>query len=317
MADRAWTHLGQQTFEEDWAVTREVAERGNGQQKRLESAQRDIMGVWGDNAEELLKRESWYTAQRIRTLSLRYSNVAEAMDRLNRAIISRIRDTRARNRRWKIEPQAKDYVEAILLENSPEITREDLDRSNLYINDAGRLRQHDLPSGGGFVEGTLPPDTPVRPTPALTFRPLSASVSPPTRPLQTPTFDAAVQQAEKDLEMDVDEDENDDDKSTEIATEGDGEEEGSVATPSCAKLAGSDSPLPPEACGCSADVTTEWMEAMKADIEYSFTECLDLLSQTRSFDAVCDQHWRDRSRSQEGRDITTNASNQRPWQQSG
>ena len=28
VADRAWIHLDQQTFKEDWAATREVAERG-------------------------------------------------------------------------------------------------------------------------------------------------------------------------------------------------------------------------------------------------------------------------------------------------
>ncbi|MCJ1425189.1 hypothetical protein MMC29_003077 [Sticta canariensis] len=84
-----------------------------------------------------------------------------------------------------------------------------------------------------------------------------------------------------------------DDKSAEAKAEEDDQEEGSVAAPSGAMPAESDSSSPSEPCGCSTDVMDEWLEALEADIEVGFNEALDYLAQAQDFATICNQHWQD------------------------
>ena len=45
-----------------------------------------------------------------------------------------------------------------------------------------------------------------------------------------------------------------------------------------------------EDCGCSSDVVNKWMKSVENGSEHSFQKALNLLSQTQSFEVICDPH---------------------------
>lgn len=83
-------------------------------------------------------------------------------------------------------------------------------------------------------------------------------------------------------------DENDDEED-----EDDDEDQGNNLTAADdAMITESDAPTPridypetpPKACGCSIDVTDEWLEAIDADITFGFEKALGFLEESRDFD---------------------------------
>ncbi|MCJ1426716.1 hypothetical protein MMC29_004619 [Sticta canariensis] len=125
----AWIHTGQQAFERDWVTTKEVASQSNATQQRCTATRQTIFTEWG---------EALFAPP---TLPLDL-----ALLRLNRARIARRNQALASHRRWKFDIQAIDYEKALHLEGIPEITQLDLDLAEVYVDDAGMLRQK--PPGG-------------------------------------------------------------------------------------------------------------------------------------------------------------------------
>lgn len=139
--DQARTTVGSRRFRQDWKEAKVVAKRSRSQREKVETTRRTILEAWGNRAREMASQPAYYTLSKLRILTGEYA-FEQALSPINRAVLVRIYQYTKNKRDWSAEPQAVDYDRVRDRgEDLPEIKQHDLERFDLYLDDAGVLRQ--------------------------------------------------------------------------------------------------------------------------------------------------------------------------------
>ena len=132
-----WHHLSKESFELDWTPVKEQAKSGKSTQDRAKATITNILERWGEEARELVEHQLFNHIQKVRALSIKAKKKEEGFHRLNRVIMWRKTLDNRIGKTWKVKPCPSDFIEALLLDNSPEYTVTNLERANAYINQSG------------------------------------------------------------------------------------------------------------------------------------------------------------------------------------
>lgn len=137
-------------FEEDWKGIRKATNESRSQQGKVIGARKTIMKRWGERATKMASVRTYYTIAKLRYITGKHPNFEDGIALINRAILLRIRQCHAKNNPWTTEPQALDYEHVRDIgEELPQLTPQNLEKFNLYLDENKVLRQMHGRSGGG------------------------------------------------------------------------------------------------------------------------------------------------------------------------
>ena len=130
--DKARTTIDPKRFKADWKELRKIAARSYSTKDKMEGAKATILKNWGQQAIEMASAPTYNTRSKIRQLALKIPNYANALPRINQAVIERLRYYTAIKKPWELGPQAADYDRAREEGDLPPFTLVDLNHFKLY-----------------------------------------------------------------------------------------------------------------------------------------------------------------------------------------